>query len=75
MDLVLILLWSRNHGIIPDNVDIFGYGSGGATYDLPRDVAEEHGLSASLVHPKAVTQYTGLYFMAGRGARLVRVIP
>ncbi len=74
MDFVLTILSARNHDMMPGLVDIFVYQSACATYDLPRDVAESLNLPASMSHPKAPTQYMGLYFMASRGARLVSAI-
>ena len=74
MDLVLTLLSARNHEMMPGLVDIFVYESACATYDLPREAAENLGLSPSLAHPKASAHHMGLYFMASRGARLVKRI-
>ena len=74
MDLVLTLLSARNHEMMSGLVDIFVYESACATYDLPREAAENLGLSPSLAHPKAPAHHMGLYFMASRGARLVKRI-
>ncbi len=74
MDLVLTLLSARNHNMMPSLVDIFVYESACATYDLPRAKAEALELPEYMAHPKAATQYMGLYFMASRGARLVNSV-
>jgi nicotinamidase-related amidase len=71
MDFVLTSLSARNHDMMPGLREIYVYEKGCSTFDLPRDTAEDIGLGAEAAHPKEVTHYMGLYFMAGRGARLV----
>jgi nicotinamidase-related amidase len=71
MDTVLTLLSARNHGMAESLRDIHVYDQGCATYDLPRDVAEELDLGAGAAHPQDATHHMGLYFMAARGAHLV----
>jgi nicotinamidase-related amidase len=70
MDFVLSMLSARNHGMMPTLSDIVVYEPATATYDLPREAAEEQGLAPTLAHPKAETHHMGLYFMASRGATL-----
>jgi nicotinamidase-related amidase len=74
MDFVLTMLSARNHGMMPTLKDIVVYEPGTATYDLPREVAEQQGLPPTLAHPKAETHHMGLYFMASRGAMLASEI-
>lgn len=71
MDFVLSLLSARNHGLLPGLEDIAVFEPACATYDLPRAVAEQLGLPATLAHPRALAHHAGLYFMASRGAVLV----
>jgi nicotinamidase-related amidase len=70
MDFVLTMLSARNHAMMPTLRDIVVYEPATATYDLPREVAEEQGLPPTLAHPKAETHHMGLYFMGSRGAIL-----
>lgn len=70
MDLVLTLLSARNHGLLPSLKDIVVYEPGCATYDLPKEVAVQIGLPPEAAHPRSLTHYMGLYFMASRGAIL-----
>jgi len=70
MDFVLTMLSARNHGLMPTLKDIVVLAPATATYDLPREAAEEMGLPATAAHPKWPTHHMGLYFMASRGARL-----
>lgn len=70
MDFVLTTLSARNHGLMPSLGDIVVHAPGCATYDLPLAVATELGLPEHLSHPRDVTHYMGLYFMASRGAIL-----
>ncbi|MCA9353911.1 MAG: isochorismatase family protein [Candidatus Kaiserbacteria bacterium] len=78
MDFVLSMLSARNHGrtleagggYMPTLQRIIVDVPGTATYDLPRGVAEEIGLPSVAAHPRDVTDYMGLYFMASRGAEL-----
>lgn len=74
MDFVLTALSARNHDMLAPLEDIFVYGAGCATYDLPRGTAEGLGYGASAAHPQAETHHMGLYFMASRGARLVESV-
>ncbi len=74
MDMVLTLLSARNHGMAPALKEIHVYDQGCATYDLPREVAEELELGPGAAHPQAPTHHMGLYFMAARGARLVNQV-
>jgi hypothetical protein len=73
MDFVLSALSARNHDMMPGLKEIHVYDSGCATYDLPLDVATEMGIPAA-AHPKDVTHFMGLYFMASRGAKLVNEV-
>jgi nicotinamidase-related amidase len=68
MDLILTLLSVRNHGLTPSLKDIVAYTKASATYDLPREVAVAIGLPQYAAHPREITDYMGLYFMASRGA-------
>tara|TARA_B100000579_G_C22697858_1_gene788307 strand:- start:194 stop:925 length:732 start_codon:yes stop_codon:yes gene_type:complete len=72
MDFVLTLLSARNHGMIPSLNDVIVYEKGCSTFDLPRNVVKEIGLPKSASHPQDLAHYMGLYFMASRGARLVK---
>jgi nicotinamidase-related amidase len=71
MDFVLTALSARNHGLMPGLRDIVVQAPGCATYDLPREVAEQSGLGPTAAHPQAATHHLGLYFMASRGAQIV----
>ena len=70
MDFVLTMLSARNHGLMPDLVEIVVYEPGCATYGLDLDTAAELGLPETASHPQALAHHLGLYFMASRGARL-----
>ena len=70
MDFVLTMLSARNHGLMPDLVELVVYEPGCATYGLDRDAAEVLGLPETASHPQALAHHLGLYFMASRGARL-----
>ena len=70
MDFVLTMLSARNHGLMPDLVDLVVYEPGCATYGLDRDAAEALGLPKTASHPQPLAHHLGLYFMASRGARL-----
>lgn len=74
MDFVLTLLSVRNHGMTPTLDEVVVYEPACATYDLPLDAARELGLPDTAAHPKAISHHAGLYFMASRGARLVREV-
>jgi nicotinamidase-related amidase len=74
MDFVLTLLSARNHDMMPGLADILVYEPGCATYNLPRETAEQIGLGPAAAHPREATHYMGLYFMASRGARLVDAV-
>lgn len=74
MDFVLTLLSARNHGLMPGLADIAVFEPACATYDLPLEVARGLGLPDSAAHPKDIAHHAGLYFMASRGARLVRTV-
>lgn len=74
MDFVLTLLSARNHGMMPSLVDIAVFEPACATYDLPLATALELGLPETAAHPKDISHHAGLYFMASRGARLVRTV-
>jgi len=74
MDFVLTLLSARNHDMMPGLADILVYEPGCATYNLPRETAEQIGLGPTAAHPREATHYMGLYFMASRGARLVEAV-
>lgn len=74
MDFVLTLLSARNHGMMPGLADIAVFEPACATYDLPLEVARGLGLPDSAAHPKDIAHHAGLYFMASRGARLVRTV-
>jgi len=74
MDFVLTLLSARNHGLMPGLADIAVFEPGCATYDLPLEVARTLGLPDTAAHPKDIAHHAGLYFMASRGARLVRTV-
>lgn len=74
MDFVLTLLSARNHGLMPGLTDIAVHEPGCATYDLPLEAARNLGLPDSAAHPKDIAHHAGLYFMASRGARLVRTV-
>lgn len=74
MDFVLTSLSARNHDMMPGLDEIYVYDKGCSTFDLPRKTAEEIGLGAAAAHPQDITHYMGLYFMAGRGARLVNSV-
>ena len=71
MDLVLTLLSARNHQLCPPLQDVYIYEPACATYDLPRAVTEQIDLPKTASHPRAITHYMGLYFMASRGAKIV----
>ncbi len=70
MDFVLTMLSARNHGLMPDLVELVVYEPGCATYGLDRDAAEALGLPETASHPQPLAHHLGLYFMASRGARL-----
>jgi len=74
MDFVLTLLSARNHGLMPGLSDIVVHEPACATYDLPLDTARSLGLPDTAAHPKDIAHHAGLYFMASRGARLVRTV-
>lgn len=74
MDFVLTLLSARNHGLMPGLSDIAVFEPACATYDLPLEAARSLGLPDSAAHPKDIAHHAGLYFMASRGARLVRTV-
>lgn len=74
MDFVLTLLSARNHGLCGNLAEIAVYEPACATYDLPLETALALGLPATAAHPRAETHHMGLYFMASRGAALVREI-
>ena len=74
MDFVLTLLSARNHGMMPGLADIVVFEPACATYDLPLEAARGLGLPDSAAHPKDIAHHAGLYFMASRGARLVRSV-
>jgi nicotinamidase-related amidase len=71
MDMVLTLLSARNHGMAASLREVHVYDQGCATYDLPRELAEELELGPGAAHPQDATHHMGLYFMAARGAKLV----
>ena len=71
MDLVLTVLSARNHQLCPTLSDVYIYEPACATYDLPRAVTEQIELPVTLSHPRDITHYMGLYFMASRGAVIV----
>jgi len=72
MDFVLTLLSARNQNLMPSLYlgEVVVVADGCATYDLPREVAEELGLPETAIHPQAVTHLMGLYLMSARGAKL-----
>ena len=72
MDFVLTMLSARNHGMLQGLNEVVVYDKGCSTYDLPGDVVKEIGLPPSTSHPQDLTHYMGLYFMASRGAQLVK---
>ena len=74
MDLVLTLLSARNHQLCPTLSDVYIYEPACATYDLSRAVAEQIELPKTASHPRDITHYMGLYFMASRGAILVDTV-
>ncbi|MAZ02891.1 MAG: isochorismatase [Sneathiella sp.] len=74
MDFVLTSLSARNHDMMPGLKDIYVYGKGCSTFDLPRETAEQIGYGAAAAHPQEPTHYMGLYFMASRGAQLVNKV-
>lgn len=71
MDIVLTTLSARNHELMPTLKEILVDTDSVSTYDLPRDVTLQLGLPEQLAHPREITHYMGLYFMASRGALLV----
>ena len=71
MDFVLTILSARNHDMMPGLKEVLVYDKGCATYDLPRETAEQLGLPKSHSHPQAPTHHMGLYFMASRGAQII----
>lgn len=74
MDLVLVLLSVRNHGMTPSLTDIAVYTDGCSTYHLPADVAAAQGLPKTAIHPQNLTHHIGLYVMAERGALIASTI-
>lgn len=70
MDFVLTVLSARNHDMMPGLEDIVVHAPACATYDLPRAATRDLDLPVTASHPRAATQYMGLYFMASRGALL-----
>ncbi len=74
MDFVLTMLSARNHGLMPDLVDLVVYEPGCATYGLDRETAAAAGLPETASHPQGLAHHLGLYFMASRGARLAAEI-
>ena len=72
MDFVVTLLSARNHGMLPSLNEVVVYDKGCSTFDLPRSVVKEIGLPKSASHPQDLAHYMGLYFMASRGAQLVK---
>ena len=71
MDLVLTLLSARNHQMCGDLENVYIHEPACATYNLPYSVTKEIGLPATASHPRDVTHYMGLYFMASRGAVII----
>lgn len=74
MDFVLTLLSVRNHGLTPGLREVAVVEPACATYDLPLETARMLGLPDTAAHPREVSHHAGLYFMASRGARLVREV-
>lgn len=75
MDFVLTMLSARNHGLMPTLKDVVVLEPACATYDLPREAAQERGLPPAAAHPQAEAHHMGLYFMASRGAVLADGLP
>lgn len=73
-DFVTTLLSARNHRtdgnrpLMPTLRDVVVHETGNATYDLPRQVAEQIGLPATAAHPAALAHHIGLWTMQSRGA-------
>ncbi len=77
LDFVVTMLSARNHrfpgreyGLMPTLKNIVVLVPACATYDLPKETALAAGLPEFLAHPRELTHYMGLYFMASRGAIL-----
>ena len=70
MEIANTFLSARNHGMTPTVKEIVAYTPACATYDLPIEVAVSLGLPKTAAHPRDITDYIGLYFMASRGAIL-----
>ncbi|MDO8557902.1 MAG: isochorismatase family protein [bacterium] len=77
LDFVVTMLSARNHrfpcrdyGLMPTLKNIVVLVPACATYDLPIKTAIAVGLPEFAAHPRELTHYMGLYFMASRGAIL-----
>ncbi len=74
MQFVQTILSARNHGLVPSLKDIVACANCCATYDLPKETALALGLPETAAHPREITHYMGLYFMAASGAILADVL-
>ncbi|GBG90875.1 hypothetical protein CBR_g51381 [Chara braunii] len=74
MELVLTVVSARNHGLLGPLKDVHVYTEGCATYSMTQERVKSLGLNNSAIHPQELTNYLGLYFMAARGAHLIRSI-
>lgn len=74
LQFVQAVLSARNIDMMPSLKDIVVYEPGCATYNLPREVAEQIGLPATLAHPREIAHYIGLYLMTMSGAIIVNKI-
>jgi len=75
MQPALTLLSIRQRKMAPTLKDVVMYLPACTTYDLPREVAvDQLGLAEDKSHPRDITEYMALYFLAQKGAILAEQI-